>query len=571
MSIVPHTPPSPRTATLRRRRRHVLAVAATIATALVVGPAVALEPPASSEPGSPDAGAVPDDDRLTIAKIHGRAFQIGSGGRYVSLRNGDAVDVNRPVKVGPRSRLDVRLRDGGTMELGPGAELVLFPVSHAGRDHARVTGLRLDQGYVRVAIAAQAPGERFELSFGRWSAQLELGEYVFEAQEREAAVCTISGSLRLSGVPEWTAAPEPAGCVQLAGRPPQRVSLDETERSAVLARRALSTVLAQASRRTRDDAIARLEATYAAPTPAPAGEDADAAQDKMPGTDRVALEVPRALGTATLDASLRRLDRQIERQQDRLAAALIASAPVEASAEQPAPGEARGPALASPAEAATPGPEPRTESPSPPPLEKPDPGDAAPAAPDAAPPVVAAAATAITADAPIPPASAATTSVAPAVETPAPSLEAAVAVSAGQTARATADAGSATQGTPPTPDIALASPVAAPPAEAGGLVRVSLAPASAQTGGVDAVAPASPALEWIVNVATYASLQSAEQQAEQLRAQNFRTSIRRETVRGRTSYRVVVEGLSSETAAYAAQQALVSQYGLRQAWVFRKY
>jgi hypothetical protein len=87
----------------------------------------------------------------------------------------------------------------------------------------------------------------------------------------------------------------------------------------------------------------------------------------------------------------------------------------------------------------------------------------------------------------------------------------------------------------------------------------------------DGVVKENAPLEWIVNVATHPSLEAAEFQATQLRARNYQTSIRRETVRGRSSYRVVIEGLATEQAANTAVRTLASEMGLRQAWVFRKH
>ena len=69
------------------------------------------------------------------------------------------------------------------------------------------------------------------------------------------------------------------------------------------------------------------------------------------------------------------------------------------------------------------------------------------------------------------------------------------------------------------------------------------------------IEPPSPApAEWIVNVATYPSIESAEQHVQQLIAQNYAASVRHETVRGRSSYRVVIEGIPSEVAAQSATE-----------------
>jgi hypothetical protein len=73
-----------------------------------------------------------------------------------------------------------------------------------------------------------------------------------------------------------------------------------------------------------------------------------------------------------------------------------------------------------------------------------------------------------------------------------------------------------------------------------------------------------------VNVATYAAPEMAQQHAQQLIAQNFKANVRQETVRGRSSYRVVIEGLPTEAAAQAAVADLGTRWGVRSAWAMRK-
>lgn len=90
-----------------------------------------------------------------------------------------------------------------------------------------------------------------------------------------------------------------------------------------------------------------------------------------------------------------------------------------------------------------------------------------------------------------------------------------------------------------------------------------------------ATAPAGsemqPHAEWIVNVAVHPTLESAQAQVQQLVAQGFNADVRQEMVRGRTSYRVVIEGIPTEVGAQAARADLESRFGLDSAWVLRKY
>jgi cell division protein FtsN len=99
------------------------------------------------------------------------------------------------------------------------------------------------------------------------------------------------------------------------------------------------------------------------------------------------------------------------------------------------------------------------------------------------------------------------------------------------------------------------------------------ASASAATEG----APATPAApddvdrpEWIVNVATYADVDLARRHAQRLATEGFEAAVREEKVRGRSSYRVVIESLSTESAAQSALTHLADRDGERAAWVMRK-
>jgi cell division septation protein DedD len=299
--------------------------------------------------------------------------------------------------------------------------VVLFPETRDGRDATSVTALRLDGGYLRVIIQGQTAHNRFEVSSARWQAQLQNGEYVFDSQGAESSVCTLSGAMRLSGLPDGVDMPQARGCVHLSGQAVQVVTLTSADWALVEKRRSLLPALAQVGDRPRDAAVA--------------SRDESGSLLKMPKTRFVPARVPPPVSLARVDAMIERLDRWIAQQQALLADELIASTPTTLGLSQ---------TLAS------------------------------------APP-------------PVPPLS---------------------------------------------PDV----------------------PADAESRG-----------EWIINIDTYPSQETAELQAAKLRAQDIQASIRSETVRGRSSYRVVVEGLASEGDANAVRDRLVSTLGMRQAWVFRKH
>lgn len=389
-----------------------------------------------------------DVGRLTVSAIHGRAFNLKEDGGLFPLRRGGLISANQPVKVGPKSGLDLRTRDGGTLELGPDAELVLHPPGRTGDVDAMTTALRLNDGYLKVALKAPRTG-RFNVSFGRWVAELKPGAYVFETRHGESSVCMMDGEMRLSDAQNSSTVPEPYSCVQLTEQAAQPMRLTGAEWADMDTHRVVNPILSEVSRRDRDKELDRQEARRAA---------------------NQAPVVPM----------------RPERDD---AASLVATAPT--ADDTPAPS----PTLPAPASAPVPQP-------------------------------------------PAPP-------IAP-LEDVMRSL----------------DWDAAPEHMPSAGMASAHDPISVPP-EATPQVALADEP--------DATARETSSLEWIVNVATHSSLESAEFQAAQLRTRNLPASIRRETVRGRTAYRVVVDGLATEQAANGVVRTLVSDLGVRQAWVFRKH
>ena len=76
--------------------------------------------------------------------------------------------------------------------------------------------------------------------------------------------------------------------------------------------------------------------------------------------------------------------------------------------------------------------------------------------------------------------------------------------------------------------------------------------------------------EWIINVATFSSPEDAKRHVDQLTAAGFKATARQETVRGRASYRVVIESLATEAAAQSALADLSTRHGFVSAWSMRK-
>ena len=431
--------------------------------------AAAIEKPLAAGHGGerPLRIAEPHDEDLTVFAIHGRAFNVGQNGGLSRLRRGDRIPVNQPVKAGPKSGLDLRTRDGGTLELGPEAEVVLHPHGRMDDGGAMTTTVRLNQGYLKVAIEASRTG-RLNVSFGRWEAHLGPGAYVFDTRTTETSVCMLTGEVRLSGAQNAAAALEPYTCMQLTERVPRPMRLTGAEWADMDTHRVLNPILTEVSHRDREKARDRREARRAAipvvPTlPMRPADDATTALVNMPATRSAPVPVSEPLPIAPLENLTRSLEAITTPPAERLVAAY---GTIETPQTVP-----------------------------------PDPITSASRMMEAQPP----------------------------------------------------GAGSNT--------LAMADPFAAAP---------DVAPQDALIGPDGTASETSP-LEWIVNVATHSSLESAEFQAAQLRSRNLPASIRRETVRGRTAYRVVVDGLATEQAANGVVRTLVSDLGVRQAWVFRKH
>lgn len=76
--------------------------------------------------------------------------------------------------------------------------------------------------------------------------------------------------------------------------------------------------------------------------------------------------------------------------------------------------------------------------------------------------------------------------------------------------------------------------------------------------------------EWIVNVMTVTNRTVAVGAVERLREAGYDGALRSETVRGRSSYRVIVAGIESESEAYRTVSLLQTKMGFRGAWALQK-
>lgn len=120
-------------------------------------------------------------------------------------------------------------------------------------------------------------------------------------------------------------------------------------------------------------------------------------------------------------------------------------------------------------------------------------------------------------------------------------------------------------------DVALAAPAAsaAPAPSAQVFSELSAEPLD-EPAPVPASLGSAEGNEWMVNVASYSTPEFAEQQKRELIARGFPATVRNETVRGRASYRLVIEGMPTEAAALTTVGELDARLGLQSAWVLRK-
>lgn len=119
-------------------------------------------------------------------------------------------------------------------------------------------------------------------------------------------------------------------------------------------------------------------------------------------------------------------------------------------------------------------------------------------------------------------------------------------------------AATATVPTPTAPETVPVQP-AAPTSEGSN-------PASAES----APAPETAGPEWIINVLTLTDPAAADQHVRRLTEAGYPAELRAETVRGRSSYRVVIAKVNSEQAADRIVQLLGAKMGYPSAWAMQK-
>jgi len=134
----------------------------------------------------------------------------------------------------------------------------------------------------------------------------------------------------------------------------------------------------------------------------------------------------------------------------------------------------------------------------------------------------------------------------------------------------------------PAPEAAVAPAVKAPPipvevpppaadpaheVPAGTVVGKAASPTVPAAAGTP---PEAAGPEWIVNVMTLTDPELAKQHQAVLAKAGYPATLRTETVRGRSSYRIVIGGIGSEQGARRTAQLLASKMGYTGAWPLQK-
>lgn len=625
-------------------------------------------------PGEPQSGAtertrsgdassqVHPIHTLFVSELKGRAW-VQRDGRAYSLQKGSNVAENQPIQVGAGSIVMMQLGEHSKYELAANSRMVVHQLPRQGRGDARATWLRLEQGYLRIQWTGATMDPPMQVSFGIWAARLRPGDYVFDTRGRVSAVCAMSGSMRMSGVPEWTPAESMQDCTRLeANRSPMAIRMNDAQWSVVRAQRRLLPTLAQATRNRSSAAIARLEREQVrSPGPRPAAPAnvapppvAVAPRTPVPAAprrdDKPASQTDPAAGR---ERSADELIREAEgvRSVPHASPAPPAPRPPDPVTPAPAPSIALGPSPAAkplpPLPTLTPRPPPITPPAPPPPAAppepvyeeppryaqhvppvivipaEPEPEPIPPPAPaDQEPPVVVVEPPRTQRTPPVivipaepepapvppppPPPAVATAPASPPPPTPTPTPAPhtpPVIVIPEEPQRQPVIAQPSAPAAPPSPlpppvaraeppassiELAAQSPVVIPPPSqpppsdsayrARGatppsvpldvaMYSVAAMPDKVEVSESALIVPPTithePAnSQWLVNIASYPSIEPAQEHARMLAKQKLRAGVREQALPDRMSYLVVIEGFATEEAAETAAIDLEAQFDL---------
>ncbi len=462
---------------------------------------------------------------LQIEQVLG-AVNVQRGGRTEELRAGFLVFNKERMLLSSRSRAKLSLSRSGQLDVaasGDGAGVLTFeklPFSSWAADLE--TRLKLERGLLRLRWARNGSASDWPLSVAidSWLARLGNGEFLFRRDERGTLICSVAGRIELSD--ENAGARQelkPGTCTQVKpGERAQNAVLAATDWSeldvAILPTDSDESLAGVSALSTADAASSSKSARISVDSPAQA--PVQEAKSIITGTAPAVATIPGPAGSVVV--------------------AGIAPPPV-------VDGNVTLPAVSAPAVPLTP---PAVIA------------QAAPVAPRLATSAAAPAAPALPSPA------------APAASPPAPGV-----ISHAMPALAPARANETAPSPPPVSMRPMAQadiPAVVPPAQPNTAPAAkTVANAALATMPATAGAPTEGAgPEWIVNVMTLTDPDVARQHLATLNEAGYPAALRTEMVRGRSSFRIIIGGISSEQGARRTAQLLASKMGYTAAWPLQK-
>jgi hypothetical protein len=174
-----------------------------LAAACAAGVLMAVQARASSRPASGTVSFLAGEATITwkpVGEPGGAAIRKG-GSR--ALTRGDTVGEGDVLETGRRSRLEVKLRDGSAIRLGPNARIVLDTARFTNDEKRREVSVRLQVGNAWAKVAKAAGGEaRFEIRTDNAVAGVRGTTFRVDAsKDRSVVVKVYSGSVAVAAGP----------------------------------------------------------------------------------------------------------------------------------------------------------------------------------------------------------------------------------------------------------------------------------------------------------------------------------------------------------------------------------
>ncbi|HKY89507.1 MAG TPA: hypothetical protein VJM11_00655, partial [Nevskiaceae bacterium] len=157
---------------------------------------------------------------LQVEAVTG-TVQTARNGAVAPLSAGQVLQQGQRVQTSMASGMRASYLGEGTIELGAETRATVrkLPTDAANSS----TWLRLDDGsaLLRWEPLGESPLP-LEVSFSRWAAKIDAGEFFIESRADRAIVCRFAGEAVFSGVPATLPTSFGEGCVELTGDAPAR-------------------------------------------------------------------------------------------------------------------------------------------------------------------------------------------------------------------------------------------------------------------------------------------------------------------------------------------------------------